>query len=190
MKIYTKTGDLGQTTLFGGRRVSKAHLRVEAYGSVDELNSVIGFAIPALADPEVRRRVALIQADLFAIGSHLATPPAEPGRPAPKLPPLPSSRIEEMESWMDQADVELPPLRNFILPGGAEGAARLHIARTACRRSERMAVHLGELDTVDPAIYRYLNRLSDLLFMMARLENHRAGTGDVEWSGTERVRVP
>ena len=182
MKIYTRTGDAGDTALFGGGRVSKDHHRVSAYGTVDELNATVGVAVAALADEELRRRLGLIQHDLFALGSRLATAPPQEGRPAPKgLPEVPVGRIAEMESWMDAPDEELPPLKAFILPGGTPAAAALHLARTVCRRAERAVVHLATLEPVEEQIVRYLNRLSDLLFTFARLENHRTGAGDVEW---------
>lgn len=182
MKIYTRTGDAGDTALFGGGRVSKDHHRVSAYGSVDELNACIGVAVVAVTDAEIRDRLARIQHDLFAVGAILATVPAQEDRPRPKgLPELPMERIPEMEAWMDAADGELPPLKAFILPGGTAGAASLHLARTVCRRAERAVVHLATLEPVDEGVVMYLNRLSDLLFTFARLENLRAGTQDVEW---------
>ncbi|MFQ5538326.1 MAG: cob(I)yrinic acid a,c-diamide adenosyltransferase [Gemmatimonadota bacterium] len=187
MKIYTRTGDRGETGLFGGGRVAKDHPRVEAYGAVDELNAVLGQAISESQVHEVRVRLSLIQHDLFSLGSLLATPPpAEEGagaqRPRPKsLPEFPVERIEEMEAWMDEADEELPPLRAFILPGGSRGAATIHLARTVCRRAERRVVHLASKEPVEEEVVRYLNRLSDLLFTFARLENHRAGREDVLW---------
>lgn len=181
MKIYTRTGDAGDTALFGGGRVSKDHHRVAAYGTIDELNASVGVAVTAVGDPEIRLRLERIQHDLFALGAILATAPGD-DRPRPKgLPELPLGRVAEMEGWIDAADAELPPLRAFILPGGSSGAAALHLARTVCRRAERGVVHLATLEPVDEGVVRYLNRLSDLLFTLARLENARAGTGDVEW---------
>ncbi|MEZ4417390.1 MAG: cob(I)yrinic acid a,c-diamide adenosyltransferase [Gemmatimonadota bacterium] len=182
MKIYTRTGDTGTTALFGGGRVSKAHLRVEAFGTVDELNASLGLARPSLT-AELPERITALQRDLFSMGAHLATPPAEPGHPRPALPPLPEHRIAEMEAWIDAADDELPPLRHFVLPAGSPGGAALHVARTVCRRAERRVTALAEADSVDPVLIRYLNRLSDLLFVWARLANARAGVADVEWSG-------
>lgn len=182
MKIYTRTGDAGDTALFGGGRVCKDHPRVTAYGTVDELNAGVGVAVAVVTDAEIRERLECIQHDLFALGALLATVPAQEGRPRPKgLPELPTGRVTEMERWMDAAEGELPPLRAFILPGGTPGAAGLHLARTVCRRAERAVVHLGTLEQVDEGIVVYLNRLSDLLFTFARLENRRAGRGDVEW---------
>jgi cob(I)alamin adenosyltransferase len=182
MKIYTRTGDAGETTLFGGPRVSKDHHRVVAYGTVDELNASVGFARIQVEDEEILGRLELIQHDLFALGALLATPPTQEDRPAPRgLPEVPSSRIVEMETWIDAVDEEVAPLRAFILPGGSPGAAALHVARTICRRAERAVVHLATLEPVEREIVSYLNRLSDLLFTFARLENHRTGAPDVEW---------
>lgn len=182
MKIYTRTGDAGDTALFGGGRVSKDHHRVSAYGTVDELNAAVGVAVASVVDAEIRARLSRIQHDLFAVGAVLATIPPQEDRPRPKgLPDLPMERVPEMESWMDSADEELPALRAFILPGGSPGGAALHLARTVCRRAERAVVHLATLEEVDEGIVVYLNRLSDLLFTFARLENHRAGSADVEW---------
>lgn len=181
MKIYTRSGDDGDTALFGGGRVPKAHARVEAYGTVDELNAVVGVAVSSVRDPEIRTRLERIQHDLFTLGSDLATPPPRAGRKRPITPELPTGRIAEMETWMDAADEELPPLTAFVLPGGSAGAAALHLARTVCRRAERDVVALGDGESVSEGIVPYLNRLSDLLFTFARLENHRSGVADVEW---------
>lgn len=182
MRIYTRTGDRGETGLFGGGRVSKGDLRVEAYGAIDELNAVIGWTITRLADAtEWRQRLAVVQSDLFVIGSHLATPAPKGRRRKPELPALPTSRVEEFEHWIDSADAALPPLRAFILPGGTEAGAALHIARTVCRRAERDVVRLAAHEPIDPLIVRYLNRLSDLLFTAARVINHAAGAPENEW---------
>ncbi|HKJ02765.1 MAG TPA: cob(I)yrinic acid a,c-diamide adenosyltransferase [Longimicrobiales bacterium] len=182
MKIYTRTGDAGDTALFGGGRVSKDHPRVAAYGTVDELNASIGWAVATVADADIREHLAQIQHDLFALGAILASASPLEGRPRPKgVPEVPGARVPEMEGWMDGADDELPPLRAFILPGGTQGAAALHLARTVCRRAERAVVHLATLGAVEEGLVVYLNRLSDLLFTFARLENRRAGAGDVEW---------
>lgn len=187
MKIYTRTGDRGETGLFGGGRVPKDDLRVEAYGAVDELNAVVGLAAVAMetdGDEEIVVRLRTIQADLFNIGSHLATPTAEEGgRAASHLPELPAERIAEMERWMDEAEAELEPLRSFILPGGGESAARLHLARTVCRRAERRVITLSREAKLEEGVIIYLNRLSDLLFTLARLANRRTGTPDIAWSG-------
>ena len=185
MKIYTRTGDEGDTGLFGGGRVPKDHVRVEAYGAVDELNAALGLAIVPLAadgEPELVGRLRRVQEDLFAIGADLAAPaPEDGGGNRAHIPPLPADRIPEMEGWMDAAEERLEPLRDFILPGGTEGAARLHLARTVCRRAERRVVALARVARVDPTVVRYLNRLSDLLFVLARAVNQRAGTPDTRW---------
>jgi len=181
LKIYTKTGDAGETALFGGGRVGKDHARVMSYGTVDELNASIGWAVTQVVDSEIRERLRLLQHDLFTIGSELATPPPDDRRRRPEVPILPVQRVGEMEAWMDLADAELPELRAFILPGGTPGAAALHMARTICRRAERAAVHLAGREDVDAEVLTYLNRLSALLFTLARLENERHGAGDVTW---------
>jgi cob(I)alamin adenosyltransferase len=182
MKIYTRTGDDGGTALFGGGRVRKSDTRVEAYGGADELNSVLGWALTQVEDGSIRERLSSIQHDLFALGAELATPSRSGNRPRPQTPVLPLERVVMMERWIDEADEELPELRAFILPGGEAGAAALHVARTVCRRAERSVVRLAESEPVNLDIITYLNRLSDLLFVLARLENRRAGTADVEWA--------
>lgn len=181
MKIYTRTGDDGSTALFGGGRVAKDDPRVEAYGSIDELNAVLGWAITVVGRDPTRKRLESVQHDLFALGAVLATPPPAEGRKRPSTPEVPTGRVAEMERWMDDSDEVLSPLEAFVLPGGSEGAAALHVARTVCRRAERHVVGLARADEVDPAVTTYLNRLSDLLFTLARIENHRAGREDVEW---------
>lgn len=181
MKIYTRTGDGGDTGLFGGGRVPKDHLRVEAYGTVDELNSVLGWALTRLIDEGSRQRLSRVQHDLFALGADLATPPPGGERRRPDTPALPLERIDQMEAWIDAAGSETPPLREFVLPGGAPGAAALHVARAVCRRAERAVVALAREGGVREGIVPYLNRLSDLLFALARLENLRAGEIDVTW---------
>lgn len=183
MKIYTRRGDAGETALFGGGRRRKDDPRVEAYGTVDELNAAIGAAMAHLTGDATRARLGLLQSDLFAIGAHLATPPPREGRPAPVLPELPDGRVAEMEAWIDEAMAATPPLRNFVLPGGGAGAGGLHLARAICRRAERRVVALAAESPVDPLIIRHLNRLSDYLFAAARLENLGAGVEDLEWRG-------
>lgn len=178
-RIYTRTGDRGETGLFGGGRVPKSHERVAAYGEVDELNAVVGLAVATMEDVELRTRLQQVQADLFAIGAHLATPPG--ARAAAHLPDLPRSRPAEFEAWIDAIEEEVGPLESFILPGGSGAGAALHLARTVCRRAERAVVALLHADAVDDAILVYLNRLSDLLFELARLANHRSGTPDTPW---------
>jgi cob(I)alamin adenosyltransferase len=181
VKIYTRKGDGGETGLFGGGRVPKAHVRVEAYGDVDELNAALGMAVSAVADEEIRSKLSRIQNDLFSLGSSLATPGSEDGSARAATPPLPAGRVQEMEGWIDAASDETPPLRSFILPVGTDGAAALHLARTICRRAERAVVRLTLQERADPIVLTYLNRLSDLLFSLARLENHRAGVPDTPW---------
>jgi cob(I)alamin adenosyltransferase len=187
MKIYTKTGDRGETGLFGGGRVPKDDVRVSAYGDVDELNSVLGAAIVQLESAgldEVVTGLREVQADLFTVGAILATPaPRDGGRAqaAAHVPELPAGRVEALERWIDASEAELEPLRSFVLPGGSPAAAALHLARTVCRRAERQVVTLAHHASVDDELLRYLNRLSDLLFTLARLANHRAGVPDVPW---------
>lgn len=180
-RIYTRTGDDGETGLFGGGRVPKSHVRVDAYGEVDELNAVLGWVIAALGteEPGVRDRLVVIQEDLFALGAHLATP--MDARSRDHIPPLPAGRPAEFEQWIDAVEEELEPLQSFILPGGSGPGAALHLARTVCRRAERAAVQLAAADDVEPEILIYLNRLSDLLFDLARLVNHRAGSTETPW---------
>lgn len=181
MKIYTRGGDEGETSLFGAGRVGKGHVRVEAMGAVDELNAAIGWVATQLTPGPSRDRLEQLQHDLFALGAELATPAPLEGRTRPVTPPLPEGRAADMERWIDEADAELPPLEAFVLPGGVPAAAALHLARTVCRRAERAVARLAEAVELPPLVLVYLNRLSDLLFMLARLENHRAGAGDVEW---------
>lgn len=185
MKIYTRTGDEGDTGLFGGGRVSKDHLRVRAYGSVDEFNAVLGWVRSQLADGLIQDRLEVLQHDLFTLGADLATPPPPEGRTRPKTPVLPTDRAAEMEAWIDEAMGELPELRAFVLPGGSPGGAALHVARTVCRRAEREVVALAHVDEVSAEVLTWLNRCSDLLFALARLENHRDGGGDIEWRKPE-----
>lgn len=181
MKIYTRTGDSGETGLFGGGRVPKDHVRVQAYGDVDELNSAIGVARVTAPAPLFDELLEAIQRDLFALGGQLATPDPEKVRAALEKAALTDARVTAFEAIMDDADRELPALRAFVLPAGTPKAAALHLARTVCRRAERSVVSLA-LETELPAIFiGYLNRLSDLLFTLARLANLREGKGDVTW---------
>lgn len=181
VKIYTKTGDSGETGLFGGGRVPKDHPRTAAYGDVDELNSALGVvrATPPVGffDPLLES----IQRDLFSIGGHLATPDPDKVRKALQKADLSPARVAHFEQVMDEADGELPPLRAFVLPAGTEKAAALHLARTVCRRAERNVVGLSHESEVPELFLAYLNRLSDLLFTLARVANHRGGAGDVTW---------
>jgi cob(I)alamin adenosyltransferase len=181
MKIYTRTGDEGETGLFGGGRVLKSHIRVAAYGAVDELNAALGMAVTLPLHEEIGPNLLRIQQDLFNLGASLAMPGAEDGSSRPVTPPVPTGRIEEMEAWIDAATSEMPPLDHFILPGGTQGAATLHLARTICRRAEREVVRLSREEAIEGGVIRYLNRLGDLLFVYARLENHRSGVSDTAW---------
>lgn len=181
MKIYTKTGDAGETGLFGGGRVPKDHIRVAAYGDVDELNSAIGVARATQPVPFSDDLLESIQRDLFALGGHLATPHPEKVRKALEKAELSDARVTLFERLMDEADQELPPLKAFVLPAGTPKAAALHLARTICRRAERSVVALAHEEEVEELFLVYLNRLSDLLFTLARLANHREGKGDVTW---------
>ena len=181
MKIYTRTGDEGETGLFGGGRVSKDHPRVAAYGDIDELNSVIGL-VRATGPAELfQDLLQTIQQDLFAIGGHLATPDPERVQKALEKAALSEERVAQFERAMDDAERELAPLRAFVLPAGSPKAAALHVARTVCRRAERSVVSLARETEVPGLFLVYLNRLSDLLFTLARLANHRAGVKDVTW---------
>ena len=181
IKIYTRTGDAGGTGLFGGGRVAKDHPRVAAYGDVDELNSCLGVVRATEPVAFFDDLLETIQRDLFAIGGHLATPDPEKVREALARAELSPARVTEFEHAMDAADTELPPLKAFVLPGGTPKAAALHVARTVCRRAERSVVALAGREEVPELFLVYLNRLSDLLFTLARLANHRAGVGDVVW---------
>jgi cob(I)alamin adenosyltransferase len=181
VKIYTRTGDTGETALFGGGRVSKDHPRTSAYGDVDELNSAVGVARATAPTELFDTLLEGIQRDLFAIGGRLATPEPEKVAKAIAKAVLPPERVESFELAMDQAEEELPPLRAFVLPGGTPKAAALHLARTVCRRAERSAVRLAREEAAPAEILVYLNRLSDLLFTLARLANHRGGAGDTTW---------
>jgi cob(I)alamin adenosyltransferase len=188
MKIYTRTGDSGETGLFGGQRVRKDHVRVEAYGDVDELNSLIGLAIAGLdpgdAGAAIAERLRVVQSELFTLGANLATPrPEDGGRENSAIPPVDPTRIEALERWIDEAEAGVEPLRNFVLPGGSEAAARLHVARTACRRAERRTITLAYEAHIDENVVVYLNRLSDYLFTLARLANRLADVQDTPWRG-------
>jgi cob(I)alamin adenosyltransferase len=178
MKIYTKTGDDGTTGLIGGGRVRKSDARIECYGTVDELNACLGLAA-VVAPPAVADAVRAVQNDLFVIGSHLASPDA--ARAAAALPPLEDMLVARLEMQIDAAEQSVPPLRQFVLPGGTEAAARLHLARTVCRRAERLIVDFAMDRPVPPLVLTYLNRLSDWLFVHARVSNQAEGVADVPW---------
>ncbi|HET8625637.1 MAG TPA: cob(I)yrinic acid a,c-diamide adenosyltransferase [Gemmatimonadales bacterium] len=181
MKIYTRSGDEGDTGLFGGGRVPKDHPRVAAYGDVDELNSAIGLARAAPPAEFADQLLESVQRDLFAIGGHLATRDPERVTRALEKAALSEARVAELERAIDEADTELSPLKSFVLPAGTPKAAALHLARTVCRRAERSTVRLGREAEVHPLFVVYLNRLSDLLFTLARLANHRANVRDATW---------
>jgi cob(I)alamin adenosyltransferase len=178
MKIYTKTGDEGETGLFGGGRVRKDHARIEAYGTVDELNAALGTARGEALQNDLDQALRQIQNDLFDLGAELATPHAEILKTR-----VGSEQIQQLEQWIDAWETELPPLKTFILPGGLRAAGELHLARTICRRAERCVVRLAEIteQPISAEIGIYLNRLSDLLFVAARLVNQRGGRGDELW---------
>ena len=179
MKIYTKTGDTGETSLFDNTRVSKADARVDAYGEVDEVNACLGAARAAGVDGEMAALIESLQKDLFALGARLADPAS---RIAPRVEKaaITDASVQRLEQEIDRLEETLPPLRRFILPGGSASGALLHLSRTVCRRAERRVIALGA-GAVDPLIIIYLNRLSDLLFVMARAVNHRSGITETEW---------
>ena len=180
MKLYTKQGDRGETALYGGRRVSKSSARIEAYGTVDELNCVLGLALAEGAQGRTGEVAAELQDLLFVLGGDLATPTDGSGSSA--IARMEPAHVERLEQWIDELDAAVPALRNFILPGGCRAGATLHLARTVCRRAERAAVASGEAgDAVNPEAVRFLNRLSDLLFALARFENHRQGVEETVW---------
>jgi cob(I)alamin adenosyltransferase len=182
LRIYTRTGDKGETGLFGGQRVGKDDLRVEAYGTVDELNALLGLAATKSGSEGLGPLIARLQNELFDLGSDLATP-QENGETHGKItvPRVTADQVANLETEIDGLEAELSPLRQFILPGGTELAAILHFARTVCRRAERRAVALARSENVNPEAIRYLNRLSDLLFVMARFANAQKNVTDVPW---------
>lgn len=182
MRIYTRTGDAGQTGLFGGQRVGKDALRVEAYGEVDELNAAIGVARARPGDEVVGDLLAAIQHDLFVLGSDLATPAEAGARVGTRsVRRMEERHVQRLEDEIDALDAALPPLERFILPGGSERGALLHFARTVCRRAERRVVALARVEEVNAEAVRYLNRLSDLLFVLARGVNQQAGIPELPW---------
>lgn len=178
MKIYTKFGDSGETALYGGTRIPKDALQIEALGSVDELNAYIGYAQTLIDDEEISSLLIRIQNHLFSLGADLATPESHSKSAEMRIT---SDFTTEMELGIDTLTDQLPPLTNFILPGGCEAGAIIHVARAVCRRSERYVVRLSKETEVNPEIVRCLNRLSDLLFVMARVVNHRAQTEEPIW---------
>jgi len=178
-RVYTRTGDDGTTALGAGQRVAKDSRRVEAYGTVDEANSAIGAAMAAGLDPVLQVELRLIQNDLFHVGSDLCV--TESDKAARPVPRVEARHVERLERLIDRLSEDLPPLENFILPGGSAGAAQLHVARAVCRRAERVVVSLAREETVGDSVIVYLNRLSDALFVMARWENRQKQVPDVLW---------
>ena len=189
MKIYTKTGDKGETALYGGTRVSKASARVESYGTIDELNSFIGFAKTEITVEKVLNQLKKIQFDLFNVGSESATPTDKltlaNGKSRLSLV-ISETEIEELENLMDDFEEELQPLQYFILPGGGKAATSLHICRTVCRRAERSLVFLNETEAVRPELIKYLNRLSDYLFVLARYMSKINNVSEEYWNPNDR----
>ena len=181
MKIYTKTGDDGDTGLFGGGRVPKDHPRVQAYGSVDELNASLGMARAVEPMPRIDELLVAVQRDLFSLGALLATPDPEKVREYLEKASIGASRIESLEAAIDDGEAELEPLRAFIIPGGTVKAATLHLARTICRRAERDVLAMSRSEALPRVVIVYLNRLSDLLFVLARVAARRAGAAEVTW---------
>lgn len=179
MKIYTRTGDNGETSLFDGRRVSKSDMRVDAYGEIDELNAALGVAMAGGLPPDVAEMLRAVARDLFAVGGRLADPDQKVAARVQKIA-VGEAEVNRLEQWIDRLEGELPPLRRFILPGGSQAGAALHLARTVCRRAERRITSLGP-DDVDRDLRAYVNRLSDFLFVAARAVNHRAGMPELEW---------
>jgi cob(I)alamin adenosyltransferase len=183
VRIYTKTGDDGTTGLAGGKRLKKSDARVDAYGSVDELNAALGFARSLIGDEEIAQIVGRLQRELFVLGSDLAAPPA-PNTPAPvsTMPRITAAMVERLEREIDRFADEVGPLTSFILPGGSKDAAAMHIARCVCRRAERTIATLASRDDIGEFILPYINRLSDHLFELARLINYRLGVPEHAWS--------
>lgn len=181
MKIYTKTGDLGETGLFGGERVSKDSLRIEAYGTVDELNSVLGLAAAEIAGDGVKELILTIQNRLFSLGSDLATPDTDKNKKL-NITRIPETYITDIEQAIDLYNEKMPELRIFILPGGSKASSYLHLARTVCRRAERRIVALNMVEEINQNILIFVNRLSDLFFVLARYENFVSNVPDVSWT--------
>lgn len=183
MKIYTKTGDTGETALFGGKRVPKDALRIEAYGSADELNSVLGIVRSLQPAPVIDTAVAKIQSQLFELGADLATPN---GQKSSYIPRIKKKHVAMLEKMIDRLDAQLEPLKVFVLPGGSLVASHLHLARTVCRRAERAAVTLARTENIGEHVVTYLNRLSDLLFVMARYANMKEKYPEPKWLNKKR----
>lgn len=177
MKIYTKKGDQGTTSLFGGKEVEKNNIRLHAYGTVDELNSALGIVLTYNVSDKGKKILEMLQDQLFVLGADLATLPSKKA----KIDRINANHVEKLEIWIDQLDKELPPLTTFILPGGAHAGANLHFSRTVCRRAERFTAELLEGGEANQFSLVYLNRLSDLLFVLARFENRHSGIGETQW---------
>jgi len=178
MKIYTKTGDKGQTSLIGGTRVPKYHVRIEAYGTVDELNSWVGVIRDSIAEEKTKLFLIQIQNQLFTIGSHLAS---DPDKSKMKLPEITEDHVRALEDEMDAIDSIVPPMKHFVLPGGSIAVSHCHVARCVCRRAERCIIHLSETAPVDELLIRYINRLSDYLFMLSRKLTQDLGAEEIPW---------
>jgi cob(I)alamin adenosyltransferase len=178
MKIYTKTGDTGHTSLFGGQRVPKDAMRIEAYGTVDELNSVLGIVLAENTSDRIAEILTSIQNHLFTLGADLATPGSSDSKSIKRVQ---AKDAHSLEKVIDSLESHLKPLRSFVLPGGSPVAARIHFARTVCRRAERLVVRLSRNEDIGNSIIIYLNRLSDLLFVLARYANHVAGVQEIKW---------
>ena len=180
LKIYTKTGDLGTTSLIGGTKVPKSHLRIESYGTVDELNSYIGLVIDLIEDEAMRTMLKEIQDRLFTIGSSLACDPEK--EPRMNIPDLKEADIVLLENEIDTMNGFLVPMKYFILPGGHPAVSTIHVARCVCRRTERLCVHMQEHSLfVEPLVIKYINRLSDYLFVLARYQGHLLGVAEIAW---------
>ena len=178
MKIYTKTGDKGTTALFGGARLPKHHIRIESYGTVDELNSFIGLVRDHLTNEELRAELKSVQETLFTVGSHLAADPSKENLWIPEIKP---AEVALLEKGIDRMEESLEPLKNFILPGGHPVVSHCHVVRCVCRRAERNVVALGEIEKVAPILSQYLNRLSDYFFVLARFVGKELGAAEVVW---------
>ena len=181
MKIYTRRGDQGETSLFGGSRVKKDHPRIKVYGAVDELNSLIGLLLTEIKGDKERETLHQVQKNLLCVGTKLATPDEEKGGPT-----LKQDQIDKLESTIDNWETKLEPLKSFILPGGTKAASLCHMARTACRCTERKVVKLSKSESIPPEILKYINRLSDFFFMMARWCNAEAGHPEILWEGMKK----
>lgn len=185
MKVYTKTGDKGTTALFGGTRVPKHHIRIESYGTVDELNSYIGLIRDQDINPLYKKILERIQDRLFTVGAILATDPEKAvlknGKERLNIPKISDNDVELLENEIDSMETELPPMTHFVLPGGHTTVSYCHIARCVCRRAERLSVHLNEIEPTDEMVLTYLNRLSDYLFVLARKLSHDLKADEVKW---------